>query len=64
MNGAAELTMRVALLAMIRDHLACANVAVICLDCPSAYHAEQLRLELTPAEQARVKFRWPGQAEP
>lgn len=60
MNPTAELTARVALLAMIREHLAVPNVAKICLDCPSAFHAEQLRLELTPAEQARVTFGWPG----
>jgi len=56
----AELTARVALLAMIRDHLAVPNVAAIYIDCPSAVLAEQLRLDLTPAEQARVKLRWPS----
>ncbi len=50
--------------ALIREHLAhapCGSpLSRIWIQCATAQVAEELRLELTPPEQARVIFLWPG----
>jgi hypothetical protein len=55
------------LVASIRAHFELLDAMIapgslLFLNCPSRAIAERLRVDLTPAEQKRVRLSWPGKA--